>query len=285
MPKELIELDDRTAAVFERKGYDVTQKLAQGAFGQVYKAKKVKTGQLSAVKVMEIDKLSDKMKKVFVPRELKISTELKHPNILNVFDIFKAAGKYYIFMEFAGGGSLSEKCEGTPANTKLAKKWFRQTADALNYMHEDMMMAHRDIKLENVLLDSEGNAKLSDFGFSRVHEGGLARTILGTTPYYCPQLIAGQYDPFKADVWAMGVMLYGLLIAKFAFSDFPRTKKPPKEVIVKWFKSMERRVYRNRVEYQKLDSGAKNLLDGCLAFLEVNRFTATKILKHKWLRN
>lgn len=172
------------------------EKLAQGGFGQAYKAEKLEDGKLTLVKVMGSNKLSDKMRTVFVPRELKISAKLKHPNILNVFDIFRSGGRYYIFMELAGRNALSKKCEGTPANTKLAKKWFKKTADALTYMHEDKMMAHRDIKLENVLLDSEGNAKLSDFGFARVHEGVLARTILETVPHYPPQLIARQYDPF-----------------------------------------------------------------------------------------
>lgn len=190
--KEKICLDPKTAAVFKRKKYLVQDKLAEGAFGKVYKVIKTDDGSFAAVKVMDTDKMSDIVLKVLVPRELELMTKIRHPHVLNVFDIFKSNRKYYIFMEFASGGSLDKKCNPYPPPVKSTKKWFRQTAQALTYIHDELTVCHRDIKLENVLLDSEGNAKLSDFGFSRIHEGGLARTVLGTPPYYSPQLIEGN---------------------------------------------------------------------------------------------
>jgi serine/threonine protein kinase len=280
---EQIELDPKTAAVFKRKKYKVMKKLAEGAFGKVYKAEKMDDQVLSAVKVMDTEKMSDIVLNILIPRELELMTKIRHPNVLAVYDIFKSNGKYYIFMEFAGGGALNKKCEGSLPPIKLRKKWFKQTADALQYMHDELFICHRDIKLENILLDTEGNAKLSDFGFARLHEGGLATTVLGTAPYYSPQLIEGRYDPFKADTWAMGVMLYGMCTGKLAYSAFPRSKKWSKDEMRAWHKTMQEQVHKNRQEYKDLEDKCRDLIDHCLEFNEAKRYTALQILKHKWI--
>ena len=280
-----IELDSKTAAVFKRKKYEVTKEIGKGAFGKVYKARRLGDGSWAAVKVMDTALMKESFLEKFLPRELEMAMTLKHPHILNVFDIFKAAGKYYIFMEFASGGSLDKKVTLLPPPVKFAKKWFYQTTQALHYMHEEKTICHRDIKLENVLLDENGNARLSDFGFSRVHDGGLTKTICGTATYMSPQLIIRiDYDPFRADIWAMGVMLFGLLTAKHPFKMFPKIKTAKKEDWKKYVESMEKRQYKERPQYQELHPLAKNLIDGCLQPLEYERFDITKILKHKWFK-
>ena len=284
-PGEKIELDSKTAAVFQRKNYKVMTMLAEGAFGKVYKAMKLDDQVLSAVKVMDISRMSDIVLNVLVPREMELMTKIVHPNVLAVYDIFKSNGKYYIFMEFAGGGALNKKCLGSLPPVKLRKKWFKQTADALQYMHDELNICHRDIKLENVLLDSEGNAKLSDFGFSRLHGEGLAKTVLGTPPYYSPQLIEGRYDPFKADTWAMGIMLYGMCTGKLAYNTYPKSKNWSKPEMKAWHDSMRNQIHKKRPEYQELDSANRDLIDRLLIFEEDKRLTALQILKHKWLNN
>ena len=82
----------------------------------------------------------------------------------------------------------------------------------------------------------------------------------------------------------MGIMLFGLLTAKLAFKDFPRTKKITKEDLSKWLQSMADSVYKERSQYQALDSAAKSLVDGLLEFNEEKRLSARMILKHKFLR-
>ena len=93
-------------------------------------------------------------------------------------------------------------------------------------MHVEHKISHRDIKPENVLLDSQGNCKLSDFGFakSNASEDALTGTVCGTLPFEAPELVKleGKYSPFKVDIWAMGVMLYMMLNADFPFKAFPK---------------------------------------------------------------
>lgn len=161
----------------------------------------------------------------FLPRELQALIETKHENIVDVFDIIRANKRIYIFMEFMGGGDIAgyvRKNNGVPNN--LARIWFYQVASGLLHLHEQLFMCHRDIKLDNMLLNESRIAKLSDFGFARTsfdQSSGqvmMSRTYCGTLPYYCPQLLLKTpYDPFKADVWAMGVSLFILFENRFPF--------------------------------------------------------------------
>lgn len=98
-------------------------------------------------------KMSKKLVDKFLPRELAALMEVKHPNTVRVYDIFKMSKKIFVFMEFAGGGDLSgyvkvHKC----LKEELACFWFTQTSEAVHYLHSEARMAHRDIKLVSVLL-------------------------------------------------------------------------------------------------------------------------------------
>ena len=92
---------------------------------------------------MEISKMKGIVLEVLVPRELELLAKIKHSNVLSVYNIFKVAGRYYIFMEFAGGGSLDKKCIGSLSPVKLRKKWFRQVSDTLQYMHDEINVCTR----------------------------------------------------------------------------------------------------------------------------------------------
>ena len=102
-----IELDEKTAAVFKKKGYTIEKKLNEGAFGQVFKGLDTKTGDPVAIKVMFCDKLGRKYEEKFWPRELAALSGIRHPNVVEIFDIIRAAGKLFIFMEFANGGDIA----------------------------------------------------------------------------------------------------------------------------------------------------------------------------------
>lgn len=97
--------------MFEKKGYRVSDKISEGSFGQVYKAVQTKgerNGQFAAVKVMKIDKIPKLVLQKFLPREFEAATTIRHPNVLEVYDIIRANHCYYIFMEFAPGGTLMD---------------------------------------------------------------------------------------------------------------------------------------------------------------------------------
>jgi len=206
-------------AVIKKKHYTILQRIAHGAFGQVYKgAKTDEAGQpqmdkLFAIKVIEMTRLSPVFREKYLPQEMAALTHVKHENIVKVVDIFRANDKLFIFMDFAPNGDLSGHLKKNgPMKERLAQFWFGQVVRALAYVHATLRMAHRDIKVDNVLLDAEYNAKLSDFGFakecwdSKRHCAVLSQTICGTQPYFCPQLVDRvPYNAYMADVWAMGM--------------------------------------------------------------------------------
>jgi serine/threonine protein kinase len=213
MPEEMIELDPKTEAVFKKKGYKVQKKLSQGAFGQVYKGINTNTDELCAVKVMDLDKVGEKFEQKFLPRELAALIGVKHENVIFIHDIIRANHKIYIFMEFASNGDIAGYLQKNGAlKESLACYWFAQITDALKFTHEELHMAHRDIKIDNILLNDKNIAKLTDFGFAKEvwdekkHKVIMSETFCGTEPYYSPQIVARKpYNPFCADVWAMGV--------------------------------------------------------------------------------
>lgn len=222
------ELDIKTQAVLKKKGYILQKRLAAGAFGQVYSAIKARPNgkeEMSAVKIMDLDKCGEKFKQKFLPRELSVLIQVRHVNVIKVFDIFRMSGRIYIFMEFAPNGTIADYIKKNDAlSESRSKMWFTQTGLALQYCHNKFGIAHRDIKVDNIMLDAYNNAKLTDFGFARIAydpETGklnLSETFCGTLPYYSPQILQKRaYNPFKADVWAMGVVLYGMLNNKFPF--------------------------------------------------------------------
>lgn len=169
--------------------------------------------------------MSKRVCDVFLPRELTALMEVKHPNAVRVYDIIRSNHRIYIFMEYAGNGDIASYLKkNKKIGESLACVWFTQACEAVNYLHNTIHMAHRDIKLDNILLDDKYNCKLTDFGFANLAKDdqdiscALSETYCGTVPYYSPLLATKTpYNPFKADVWALGVVLYAMLNNRFPF--------------------------------------------------------------------
>ena len=167
----------KTAAVLQKKGYTIQEMLSEGAFGQVFKGRlnrekdMKKTGdtasptslsksspssseEIVAIKVMFLENLGKNYIKKFWPRELFALTEIRHPHIIEVYDIFRSGGKLFICMEFADGGDMTGymSARQSPLSEPIACYWFTHCCLALEYMHDEHYIAHRDIKLDNVLL-------------------------------------------------------------------------------------------------------------------------------------
>lgn len=285
----ILKADPKTIAVIEHKGYVVLRKISQGAFGQVYKARDVKHDELAAVKVMDLQKVAAKgLQNKFLQREIHALKTVVHPNVLKVQHIFQSGGRLYIFMEFAPNGCLKDKVKTAPdkhLKEPEAKHWFKQVVDALHCMHLDYKICHRDIKLENVLLDAHDNCKLTDFGFTRDFSEEfeeqtsppLARTLLGTKPYYAPQLLERKrYNPFLYDVWSMGVMLFTMLNGRFPF--------PPKLETRELLVNMKQRNYNvNPDVFPKLSARVKDLMNQMMSYDEKKRLNIIGVRNHSWL--
>ena len=287
--KEKAVLDEKTANVLLKKGYEVEYKISQGSFGQVFTARNAKRGSIDAVKIMDLTKLSQRFKEKFLMREILTLIKVRHPNVLSVYDIFKSQQKIYIFMEFAGGGTLSDqirKSEGGYLREDKAKFWFKQCADALQCMHIDHKICHRDIKVENVLMDENMNAKLSDFGFAREvgmmdNPDGLSDTWCGTEPYFSPELVEHRkYNPFAVDIWAMGVMLFAMLNGKFPF-HFREIKKN-KNIMLN---EQRTRNYKNRPEVEAaLTRECKDVIAKMLTYDPRDRPGIELLQQHPWMQ-
>jgi MAP/microtubule affinity-regulating kinase len=146
---------------------------------------------------------------------------LNHPNIVKIYDVVETNNHLNIAMEYLAGHSLGTYLKAQPSGKigeRACRNIFGQIARAVAYLHR-LNIAHRDIKLENVILDKELTPKLIDFGFSTCIEAGLGiKLFCGTPSYMAPEVVQRrEYRGESADVWALGVLLFVSLTGVFPF--------------------------------------------------------------------
>ncbi|EYC03416.1 hypothetical protein Y032_0094g2745 [Ancylostoma ceylanicum] len=160
----------------------------------------------------------------FRPRNSIVPNE-SHPNILRLKGYFHDQQRVYIILEYADGGELYNrlKKKGRLEEPEAAR-YVRQLADALSYCHAKRVI-HRDIKPENILLDQKGNVKIADFGWAVVASHSRRQTVCGTLDYLPPEMISGKSHDHTVDNWAIGVLLYEMLVGHppFEYSDQSQT--------------------------------------------------------------
>jgi tRNA A-37 threonylcarbamoyl transferase component Bud32 len=150
------------------RGYEITEEIGGGAFSRVYRARYRQLADKEiAVKIIALDKVPEVWRDKCLRQELRIVRKLQHPHIVKVWDIIKTRRNVFIFMDLAENNSVLHYMQGQnkPLLEHVARIWFTQTTGAISYMHSKGI-AHRDLKNENILLDRDHNAKLTDFGFA-----------------------------------------------------------------------------------------------------------------------
>lgn len=188
------------------------------------------TNEAVAIKILDKDKIQSRNMGAQIKKEIAIMKMINHHHVVSVKDVFATSAKIFIVLEFVGGGELFDKIanEGRLSEDK-ARFYFKQLAEGLEHCH-DRGICHRDLKPENLLLDTDGNLKISDFGFSTLSigdpdgDGGaraeLLHTTCGTPNYVAPEVLGKDgYDGKKADVWSVGVILYVLLAGYLPFDE------------------------------------------------------------------
>jgi serine/threonine protein kinase len=198
-------------------GYRILASVGQGGMARVYKAYQENLDREVAIKVLPPWYAADSS---FVERfnlEARLVARLSHPNIVTVHDASEYNGHLYIVMQLVSGGTLKQRLDqlhlqGKGMDTLEVVSIFAQLADALSYAHEQKII-HRDIKPVNVLLDGAGRPILSDFGIAKVLAStreGLTRpgAGVGTPEYMSPEQCKGGVVDGRADIYALGVMLY-----------------------------------------------------------------------------
>lgn len=202
--------------------YELGKLLGQGNFAKVYYARNLHTNQDVAVKVIDKDKVLKVGLDLQLKREISIMGMLRHKNVLQVYEVMASKSKIYLVLEYAKGGELFNKVAQGRLKEDVARWVFQQLISAVDFCHS-RGVCHRDLKLENLLLDEFGNLKVSDFGLSTLlpkAEDGLLRTFCGTPTYVAPEVIIKKgYDGAKADIWSCGVILYSMLAGHLPFRD------------------------------------------------------------------
>src|SRR5918999_5104214 len=200
--------------------YRIVSKLGAGGMANVYLAEDQELGRRVAIKILDDRHANDDQFVERFRREAKSAASLSHPNIVSIYDRGEAEGTYYIAMEHLDGRNLKELLQARgPAPVKIAIEYVRQILAALRFAHRNGIV-HRDIKPHNVLVDSEGRVKVTDFGIARA--GGAQMTevgsIVGTAQYLSPEQARGAPVDQRSDVYSLGVVLYELLTGTVPFS-------------------------------------------------------------------
>ncbi|KAL2236104.1 UNVERIFIED_CONTAM: CBL-interacting serine/threonine-protein kinase 25 [Sesamum indicum] len=204
--------------------YEMGRLLGKGAFAKVYYARHLATDESVAIKVIKKDEvIKDQRMMEQIKREIAVMRLVRHPNIVELKEVMATKSKIFFVMEYVRGGALFSKVARGRLKEEAARKYFQQLISAVDFCHSRGVF-HRDLKPENLLLDENGDLKISDFGLSALYEhrsnDGLLHTQCGTPAYIAPEVLRMKgYDGAKADIWSCGVVLYVLLAGFLPFQD------------------------------------------------------------------
>lgn len=198
--------------------FEILEQIGRGGFSHVHIARHIPTDNYCAAKVVELTTMGpDEFTGML--REVSVFMQVDHPNICNLYRLSVAGENLIFFMEFATRGTLLDYVNSKGGlNEFEAQHLFVQIFAALRHLHVYHFLVHRDMKLENVLLDAKGNVKLTDFGLSGTYYNNLMRTFVGTPGYQPPEILGGSEYNEKCDVWSLGVCLYAMMTANLPFS-------------------------------------------------------------------
>ncbi|KAF5447303.1 hypothetical protein F2P56_032863 [Juglans regia] len=213
------------AKVKRRVGkYEVGRTIGEGTFAKVKFARNSETGEPVALKILDKEKVLKHKMAEQIRREIATMKLIKHPNVVQLYEVMGSKTKIFIVIEFVTGGELFDKIvnHGRMREDE-ARRYFQQLINAVDYCHSRGVY-HRDLKPENLLLDAYGNLKVSDFGLSalsqQVRDDGLLHTTCGTPNYVAPEVLNDRgYDGATADLWSCGVILFVLLAGYLPFDD------------------------------------------------------------------
>jgi len=195
----------------------IEKTFAEGGQGKLLLAKRKGTEDLVVIKLFKNWKS--------YAREMEAGANLHHPNIVEVMDSFAVGSEPAIAMKYMDNSvdmfTYMEERKMQPLEEEVANQIMIQIVSAISHCHLHGI-AHRDVKLENIIIQRDDmSVKLIDFGLSRkiTDTTKLSSHIAGTIPYIAPEVLRKRYNPFQADIWAIGVVFYALLFAVFPFCE------------------------------------------------------------------
>ncbi|KAK9278328.1 hypothetical protein L1049_027893 [Liquidambar formosana] len=254
--------------------YKIGDSIGIGAFSKVKLGQHLLTGQRVAIKILKCQKMKDPKMKEKVRREIEISSSLVHPHIVRTYEAIETPSRIYIVMELMEAGDLVDYVSKKGIlHEDEGRRIFQQIILGLEFCHRNMV-AHRDLKLENMLLDSKGNVKIADFGLSNfMREGHLLKTSCGSPCYAAPEVFSGRlYAGPEIDVWSCGVILYAVLSGHFPFDD---------SNMAQLIKDVTSGTY---ILPNHLSPGARDLVSRMLVVDPTRRITVPEIRQHQWFQ-
>ena len=261
--------------------YEIGEVLGKGAYAIVKIVRNKITNIKFAMKVYEKENLNSNSKKTCVFREIQILKKLNHKNIAKLIEVINTEKQILIIQELIEGISLREYYNNEIKHQKgisihkenIFKIIFRQIFDAMNYLHKQGM-AHRDIKLENILIKKNYEIKIIDFGFGMYNPENKLQKFFCGTPNYMPPEIAEKkpYNGQLADMWSLGILVY-----KNFCADFPFKGKDEKE-LYKSIKIGKFTFASYTPEY------AKKIINSLIVQDPNKRITCEDVLNSDWLK-
>jgi len=253
--------------------YKYGRVLGKGAFGKVNLALHLASGRLVAIKSFNKKKLITKRAKRKIKTEIEALSRLRNPFCTQIYDYFETDTHILIVMEYVCGDLLGFIRKRGKISESTAKIIFKQIIKGLQLIHKKKIV-HRDIKLDNVLIDLTNTVKICDFGVSRILQpGDVMYEHCGTPAYIAPEIFKDEgYEGFSCDIWSAGVTLYYMLAGTQPFKA--NKIEDLKEIILKG-------------EYEPIEDISKeanNLINGMLQLNPKKRLTIEEILKHPWLK-
>ena len=197
---------------FTLSNYDIIKIIGTGAFGKVYFIQDKKTKQPYALKAQKKSQIMKENQTEHVYSEYCVLKEINNPFLINLHDFFQDNKYIYFILDYIPGGEMftlmRTEIKFSEKNTQF---YISQLIEGLNYLHLKKII-YRDIKPENILLDSDGYIKLTDFGVAKKLSNNYTNTLCGTPTYIAPEIILQKKYSFSSDWWSLGILTYEMIV-------------------------------------------------------------------------
>jgi serine/threonine protein kinase/Ca2+-binding EF-hand superfamily protein len=250
--------------------YELKRKLGCGSSGEVRLAIDKRTGEKRAIKICPKGNIAHLSR---LDNEIKAMMMLQHKHVVTLYEVLESEQHIFFVMELCGGGSLYEYLDSKPLSEDLARFYFSQMVEAIQYCHSKGV-CHRDLKLDNLLLDNNANIKITDFGHAGIFTKGwdlFETPHVGGLCHVAPeQLRQEPYSGEKNDIWGLGVILYILLVGRLPFNGYGQQYLDNIKAV-------------NYTLPDTLSPEAKDLIRQMLVYDPEQRISCDKIMQHPWL--
>lgn len=205
------------SAHFALEDYEVLHTLGRGSFGRVRLARRRRDQELFAMKVLKKHACVKSKQVDHVYSEYRILSQVQHPFIVGSYGLAQDSRYLFLLLEYVKGGELFRYLRSrSPLDDAHARFYAAQIVLIFEYLHS-LSVVYRDLKPENLLVNSDGYLKLTDFGFAKLIQG-RTYTLCGTPEYLAPEVLLNKGHSKPADWWTFGILVYELLVGIDPFS-------------------------------------------------------------------